>query len=95
MFIEYEIREDIETHIGIINCDCLTAIEIKSDVFCATLFNENLVVRIQPKTVYNAFRRALLGESVQMNGIGFVRPLEPLKTPSLAPVKTITWRDVP
>lgn len=95
MFIEYEIKEGIINYKGIININNICVIKEENDHLYIFYGQDMIVFNIQPTTLYNAFRRSLLGESIQMNGIGFVRPLEPPKTPSLAPVKTMTWRDVP
>ena len=99
MFIEYEIKEENETYSSIMNVDHIVVIEI-SDI--------QLIIWMSLDTVrfslnddgnfilYDAFKRALCGESVIIDGIGYVRPLMPSrqpKEPSMLPITSMNWRN--
>lgn len=99
MFIEYEIKEEDEIYCSIVNIDHLVVIEGTEHEVIIMMTSDNVRFSLGEHKnwlLYDAFKRALCGESVTIEGIGYVRPLKPVDAPikpSLDPIKAITWRD--
>ncbi len=99
MFIEYEIKEYDETYSSILNTEHVVGIEVAETEVVIWLSSETIRFALDDDAnflLFDAFKRALCGESVTIEGIGYVRPLKPTIppiTPSLDPIKAITWRD--
>ena len=97
MFIEYEIEEEGEIYCSIVNVDHLIVIEGTEDEVVVFMTSDTVrFYLVEPKNLllYDAFKRALCGESVIIEGIGYVRPLN-AKTPSMGPITHMTWRNFP
>ena len=99
MFIEYDITEEDVTYKALINVNhivCLTVenISLHEQEFIIHCTNDTVRFYDKPNDLYEAFKRALCGESVIIEGIGYVRPLN-AKTPSMGPITHMTWRNFP
>ncbi len=99
MFIEYEIKKKDEVYSSILNTDHIVIIEASDEEFFIRISSGDVRFFLGQDgnwSIYDAFKRALCGESVTIEGIGYVRPLKPIEIPikpSIDPVKAITWRD--
>lgn len=95
MFIEYEIKEKDNIWVGIINCDHLCNIVYRNYDVVVEVSDGSLSFKHNKELVYEAFKRAICGESVVIDEIGFVRPLKPHPSSSnpMWPVTSINWRD--
>jgi hypothetical protein len=105
MFIEFEIKENPNGSAirSIININNILYIDNTSDEGILSINVVNDCIRFVLKEenvnlVYYAFKRALSGDSVTIDDIGYIRPLNhqhPSKTNPMWPVTAISWRDVP
>ena len=99
MFIEYQIKEGDETFEAVLNIGRITAITLDylDDEFAVIIYTTGGDQRFDDnaKIIYDAFKLALIGESVTIESVGYVRPLRAAsapKEPSLEPIKYFDWR---
>ncbi len=93
MFIEYEIKEEEEILSAIINVDNLCLIDRQNNILEMYCTHETFRFYESVDILYDAFRRALCGESITLEGKGFIRPLQSTKNP-MWPITSINWREV-
>jgi hypothetical protein len=101
MFIEYEIKENDELCTSVINVRHIVVLEATENELVIFMSTNTIRFFLDERSnwlLYDAFKRALCGESVTIEGIGYVRPLKPAENhtqPSIAPIKSMTWRNYP
>lgn len=103
MFIEFEIKEEDRIYRGLFNIHHIISLQIEDSC-------EVLIISLTDDTIrffdgegfclvlLNAFKRALRGESIILDGIGYIRPLKPMEGytgPNNTTTKPMTWRNFP